>query len=81
MLFTLKGVLEQIMPLFIAHYKVRFRHKNCFATHILYAYHQETFRTGIEKSHFWFKYTEQKENATPELFAINIQNYANQECK
>ena len=28
-----------------------------------------------------YKYTEQCENATPELFAIYIQNYANQECK
>ena len=26
-------------------------------------------------------YTEQSENATAELFAIYIQNYANQECK
>ena len=26
------------------------------------------------------KYTEQKCNATPELFATYIQNYANQEC-
>ena len=26
---------------------------NCFSTHIVYAYHQETFRTKIEKSHIF----------------------------
>ena len=47
--------LEQIMPSYInnpyQHWDKTFKY--CFATHILYAYHQETFRTRLEVPHIF----------------------------
>ena len=39
------------MPSYSPYKKLELDIYNCFSTHILYAYHQETFRAGIEKSH------------------------------
>ena len=46
---TLKGVLEQIMPSYITPSKVRIRHIRIAFQHTSCI--QETFRTGIKRSH------------------------------
>ena len=47
----LKAVLEQIVPSYITPIKIGIRHFRVAFPHILYAYHRETYRTGIKQSH------------------------------